>query len=551
MSEFKLRPYQQKIKQDCYEAWKKNPHSNNLIVMPTGGGKTLTFSSIAQDMSQIYPTAIMVHRKELVQQICLTLASAGLEHNVIAPSATIRAIISAQRTLYKRQFYNYKAPITVLSVDTLNARILKHQDWARGIKFWICDEAAHVLQKNKWGEAISYFPNARGLGVTATPQRLDRRGLGRHADGVFDVMIEGPRTRWLIENNFLSRYMIAIPESNYRKYLAESKGDTDYSKATMLEAARKSQIVGDVFANYKKHADGTQAIIFADSIETGKRLEEKFNANRVTAKLLTSDNSDEERFKSLNDYRSRKIKVLINIDLFDEGLDVPGIDTVIMARPTKSLGKYLQMVGRGLRIAEGKPHLILIDHVGNVDEHGLPDSIRRWSLNRVAKRRTAGTSLVQLCRNVVCNRPFERLETVCPYCGTEVQRPEPGESGRIGPKQVDGDLVLLDPDVLRELEAAATLENPAELAARVGAAAGPMAAQRALQNQIDRIATQRTLVETIGQWAGVWRAAGLSDRTIHKKFFLQFDMTIHEALAMSRADMESINARVLEEITHD
>lgn len=544
-----LRPYQIKAKEDIYGVWANDPKANVLLVLPTGSGKTVTFTSIVADLHRSYPTAIMVHRKELVQQIALTLADFGIEHNIIAPLATIRAIITAQRALYKRPFYNYKSSVTVLSVDTLNARILQHQEWARNIRFWICDEAAHVLQGNKWGQAIKYFPNAFGLGVTATPKRLDRRGLGRHADGVFDYMVLGPSTRWLIENQYLSRYKVAIPDSTYRQYLKDSKDDADYTKQAMLQAAEKSHIVGDVVVNYQKFANGLQAIVFADSIQTGQKLEQKFNSVGIAAKLLTSNNTDEERFKYLQLYKKKEIKVLINVDLFDEGLDVPGIECVSMARPSKSLGKVLQMIGRGLRLAEGKPHLILIDHVGNLDEHGLPDSFRRWTLDRISKRRGQGQSLVRFCSNITCNRPIDRVLTECPYCQTPVPKPNVSEGGgRPGIKQVDGDLILLDPDQIREIEADILLEDPAKVAERVSAAAGGAAGLSAMKAQRERIETQKRLADTIAQWAGVLRSNNYSDRMIMKQFFLDFDISIHEILAQPRADMERMIERIQDEL---
>ena len=503
---------------------------------------TVTFCSIAIDMAVTAtdksPTAIMVHRKELVSQICLTLAEEGINHNIIAPRPVILGIVAAQRQLLKKQHYDYNAPVTVISVDTLNARILKHEKWAKGIKLWITDEAAHLLKENKWGRAVKYFPNARGLGVTATPERLDKRGLGSHVDGVFDTMVEGPNTKWMIDNGFLCKYKIVIPESDYRLHLKESSGDGDYSKEAMIVASQKSHIVGDVVKNYIKFAKGKQAIVFASDIGAGNRMEKEFVDAGITAKILTGITDDSVRLKSLIEYRDKNIQVLINVDLFDEGLDVPGIECVIMARPTKSLGKYLQMVGRGLRIAKGKPFLILVDHVGNVKEHGLPDSRRKWTLDRITKRKKK-LNLIRICRNWECNSPFDRILTECPYCGLKDEPKKPGDGGgRVSPKTVDGDLVMLDPDTLRELEANTKLESPASLASRVERAAGAPAGKRAMSNQIERIETQKKLAEVVAKWAGVMRhRQGLSDRQIHKQFFIDYDETISEILAKPKAEM--------------
>lgn len=543
----KLRDYQQKIKEDIYTAW-RNGYKRVLLVLPTGMGKTVTFCSITNDLAILrhkevlpnvfnYPTAIVVHRKELVQQICLTLADMKIQHNIIATQNVIRGIIASERKVHNRTYYNHSANVTVISVDTLNSRILKYEDWARTIKFWITDEAAHLLKDNKWGKAVAYFPNAVGLGVTATPERLDRKGLGSHVDGVFDCIVEGPNTAWGIKHGFLSKYKIAIPDSDYRQFLKAAGDGADYTKVAMAEASRKSQIIGDVVKNYQKFADGKQAIVFTTDIDTGHKMEDEFNAAGIKAKILSSRNTDQERLQALIDYREKKISVLINVDLFDEGLDVPGIECVILARPTMSLGKFLQMIGRGLRIMKGKSHMILIDHVGNVIQHGLPCQKRFWTLDRIVKRKSK-VNLIRICKNVECCAPFDRTLSECPYCGrVDVRNKDGASNPREALEQVDGDLYLLDPEVLRIIEKDATLEDPAHLAERVKHAAGPIAAISVMKKQQERITTQRELSDLIASWAGRLRHQGFSDRMIHKYFYAHFEMTITESLSLKRAEM--------------
>lgn len=549
-----LRSYQTELKAKVYAAWGEG-HKNIMMVLPTGGGKTKLFSTIAMDMAlgqNKFPTAILVHRKELVQQISLTLAEEGIVHNIIAPRSVILGIVAAHRRVLNRQFYDYNALITVVSVDTLNSRILKHEKWAKSIRLWITDEAAHLLKNNKWGRAVDYFPNAIGLGVTATPRRLDKKGLGRHADGVFDTMVEGPNSRWLIENGFLCRYKIAIPPSDYRQFLRKASDTADYSKEAMTEASNRSHIVGDVVKNYQLFADGKQAILFASDIATGRRMEKSFTDQGITAKLLTGETDDKERLDAMLDFRDKKTKVLLNVDLFDEGLDVPGIECVIMARPTMSLSKYLQMVGRGLRPTKGKEHLIIIDHVGNVGfgentNHGLPDSRRKWTLDRIIKRRDK-TNFIRICSNVMCNAPYDRVLTACPWCGTEAIKGSGGGGGKTPPIEVDGDLHLVDCDILRELEAMTQLDDPGVVGKRAGFAAGPGAAQSAMKNQMARIETQKELVNAIAKWAGIQRHHGYSDRMIHKRFFLEYDATISEKLAEPRAEMLATIEQLKEDI---
>lgn len=539
----KLRPYQLDIKNQVFMSWNSG-YKNALLVMPTGTGKTKTFVSLTDDIVQqngtSHPIAIMVHRKELVQQICLTLAEEEISHNIIAARKDIRGIIAAERREFGKQFYNPYATVSVISVDTINSRYEHYKEWAKQIKTWITDEAAHVLKENKWGKAISIFPNARGLGVTATPERLDKKGLGSHVDGVFDVMLQGPTTRWAIEQGYLSRYKIAIPDSDYQDYLKKASNNSDYSKKAMIAASSKSRIVGDVVENYIKFANGKQAILFASDVGTAKEMQKKFIEAGIPAKSLDGTTPDKERFDALIDFREKRTKVLINVDLFDEGLDVPGIECVIMARPTKSLGKYLQMVGRGLRMAEGKPYLILIDHVGNVMEHGLPCKVRTWTLDRI-KKRAEKTNFLRICANIECNAPYDRALTECPWCGTEAlkQRRSGDGAGRIPPQSVDGDLHLIDPETLRELEEGAILESPGDIAQRVSLAVDGAAGLRAMKRQRERIDTQQRLAEEIARWAGKMKHwYGYTDRTIHKKFYLHHQQTITEALGEPKKDME-------------
>lgn len=546
---FDLRIYQQDVKDQIYEAWNLG-YKNVMLCLPTGMGKTITFCSIAHDKAVLplnkIPTAIMVHRKELVQQISLTLARVGIPHNIIAPRPTILGIVAAQRRLYNQQYYNYMASVSVVSVDTLNARINAHEKWAKSIGLWITDEAAHLLKNNKWGRAVDYFPNAIGLGVTATPQRLDKRGLGRHADGVFDFMVEGPNTRWGIENGFLCKYKIAVPKSDYQNYLKKSGSGADYTTQAMEQAATQSHIIGDVVENYLKFASGKQAILFAPGIATAHKMTDKFNEAGIKAILLTGLSTDQERLEGMISFQAKDTRVLVNVDLFDEGLDVPGIECVIHARPTMSLGKYRQINGRGLRPAKNKDHLIIIDHVGNVAEHGLPCAQVKWTLDRIIKRRDK-VNLIRICGNHDCNAPYDRTLTTCPYCGFEAVTGSGGGGGRIEPKQVDGDLYLIDPFTLREMEVATHLEDPGSVAERVEKVAGPIAGKKALRDQQIRIATQKDLAEAIAVWSGKRRAEGLGDRSIHKKFYLDRGYTITQALSLKRAEM----LEIMEEIENE
>lgn len=552
---YQLRTYQLDLKNKIYKALAEGAKAP-LAVSVTGSGKTVTFCAMAYELAignvlgQSVPVAIIVHRRELVSQICVTLARANVPHNIIAPKNVVVGIIAAQRRVVGKQWYDHRAPITVVSVDTLNSRIDRYKNWADSVGIWIQDEATHVLKGNKWGKAISIFPNARGIGFTATPQRLDKRGLGTHADGVFDRMIVGPSAKFLINEGYLSKYKIVVPPGDYEKHLVKANEGSDFTREAMAVASRESCIVGDVVKNYLKFCKNKLTIVFATDIESAFKFEAEFISRGVPAKTLTGETPDQERSQGIIDFEEERTKVLINVDLFDEGLDIPGVECVIMARPTMSVSKYLQCIGRGLRVKKGKEYATIIDHVGNIKRHGLPDQHRTWTLDRIVKRRDT-TNTLRICSNHLCNAPYDKVLEACPYCGTEYIKQynrAGGTSAREALQQVDGDLMLLDPDTIRELEADLVLESPEEMAERVAMAAGVPAGVRAGRNQRERIEMQKELANTIAKWAGRMKHFGYTDRQIHKKFFLTYDMSITGALSLKKAEMLSVEKEIRYEI---
>ena len=539
-----LRPYQQKAIDELYNIWKHNPDDNVMLQLPTGAGKSLIIGKLIEDLNQQgHKIILQVHRKELVSQLSLALCKFGLVHNIIAPTNVARQIIGLQRLEFNKQFYHSNSPIIIGSVDTINARADRLVNVLNGIRYVITDEAAHVLKENKWGRALKLLPNTINIGFTATPHRLDKKGLGSETDGIYDKIVTGPTTRWLIDNKFLSKYKVVAPPSDFAERIEHVKTNTsDYSSEAIKAAAEGSQIVGDVVENYIKFASGTQAIVFAPTLVIGQEMADKFNAAGIPAKFLSSLDNDSERFKSVNDFKSNKIQVLLNVDLFDEGFDIgiaEGkriIETVILARPTMSLGKYLQQVGRGLRPSPNKDYAIIIDHVGNVRRHGLPCKERKWSLDRPSKREKS-KSMVRTC--VECLSVYDRTETQCPFCNTEAITKSEG-GGRVPPIFVDGDLVLVDVETIREMEAKTVLESPDSVAQRVTAAAGIIAGKSAAKKQKERIDTQNLLKDKIAQWAGELRANGMDDRSIHKEYFLRFDQTIAESLGEPNLQMKNM-----------
>jgi len=151
--------------------------------------------------------------------------------------------------------------------------------------------------------------------------------------------------------------------------------------------------------------------------------------------------------------------------------------------------------------------------------------------------RKKNINLIRICANFLCNAPFDRYLTQCPYCGLKIEPPGSGGGGRISPQQVDGDLVMLDAETLRQLEGNTVLEDPIRLQERVTAVAGIPAGIRAMRNQQERLATQTDLANICALWAGHRRKEGLTDRQINKKFFIDYNTTIYEVLALPKAEM--------------
>jgi len=535
-----LRPYQSKVKTGVYNAWFSGIR-NVLAVLPTGAGKSILVSDIILDgVNQGMQQAVIAHRNELVAQMSIHLANREIQHRIIGSKDAVNRIVRMHRKKFKRSFINHTARTAVVSVDTLVARADSLKEWALQTDRWVTDEAHHLLRLNKWGKAVALFPHAQGLGVTASPSRPDGMGLGAHADGVFHEMIVGVEMRQLIDEGALTDYDIACPESIVMT--DDDIGESgEFRPSRVTEKAEKSQITGDVVNNYIKHALGKRAICFATDVKTGNKIAEKFNAVGIRSACLSAKTSPDVREKYLDEFRDGKLLVLVNVDLFDEGFDVPACEVVIMARPTASVVKYLQMFGRALRTAEGKLYALIIDHVGNVKRHGLPDKKRYWTLDRRDKRAKSlpDPEDIELTVCKACSKPYERVLCVCPHCGATPVLPAPRDRSI---KMVDGDLILLDREILARMRAATQLESAAAVGGRAGYVAGNFAGRGAANKQLEKIAAQRRLSDAIAQWGAIQRVKNRDDSQSYRRFYLTTGVTVLDALSAqnSRDDYEKM-----------
>jgi len=528
----KPRQYQLDIIQHIHNRWLQG--GNVLAVLPTGAGKTFTFSNIIHD--EPGNSCAIAHRQELVSQISLALNRDEVPHKIIGPRSVVKLCCEIHHMDSGRSFYNPSALTAVAGVDTLIKRQDQLRNWANTVSLWVQDEAHHVLRENKWGTAVDMFPNAKGLGVTATPMRADGKGLGAHADGVFDHMVVGPSMRDLINLGYLTEYRIFAPPNDIdlsQVNISDSTGD--YSKNKLNKAVAKSHITGDVVEHYLKLAPGKQGVTFATDVEIATRIAQRFNEAGVPAEVVSAKTPDRDRIAIINRFKKRELLQLVNVDLFGEGFDLPAIEVVSMARPTQSYGLYVQQFGRALRLLDGKEFALIIDHVGNVIRHGLPDAPREWTLDRRDKRSksNADDSIpVKACPE--CTGVYERVLTSCPFCG---HAPAPMLRG--GPEQVDGDLIELDPSVLAQMrgEAINAVRSPAVVASELRQRHSPEIGIKAgAKRQRELLEAQQVLRHSVAWWCGVLRSKGTSDQEIYRRFYHKFKTDVLTAQTFKPAD---------------
>jgi len=542
---FKLRDYQQDADSDILAAW-QGGYQNVLAVLPCGAGKTVLLAYMISRHKGA--SCVIAHRQELVLQISIALASAGVVHRIIGPSSVVRLAIVQHMAKLGKSFYNPHAPCGVAGIDTLVRRTESLAGWMGTVTMWVMDEAHHILTSNKWGTGAALFPRAIGLGVTATPVRADGAGLGRHADGVFDKMIVGPSMRDLINLGSLSDYRVFCPPCDID--LSEVKislATGDYNQDGLRKAVHKSHLHGDVVSHYRKIAMGKLGITFAVDVEHATQITADYNAAGVIAELVTAKTTDADRLKIMERFRAKKTLQLVNVDLFGEGVDIPAIECVVLARPTASFGLFCQQFSRGGRLAEGKKFYDVIDAVGNVwPRHGLPDAPRKWSLDRRDRKASKPAEDViplKVCPD--CTQVYERFLPSCPHCGFV---PVPADRKDI--RVVEGDLTQLDPLVLAAMRGEIEkVDLPAtEYRESLLGQGIPQIGQAAMANRHHaNQQAQITLRDNIAQWAGYVKASGVPvpSQQSYKMFYLKFGVDVLTAQALKMQDATELNNQIV------
>jgi len=386
-----LRPYQEAAVADlrrAYAAGRRAP----LLVMPTGAGKTQVFTHITAAMAQRnLSVTILVHRRELIAQASRKLTQAGVPHGIIAAGTPATF-----------------APIQVASVQTLIRRL----EDTPAPDLLIIDEAHHAAA-GSWNRILEHWPDALRLGVTATPARLDGRGLRDN----FDVIVHGPTVADLTAAGYLAQFKLYAPPQVADLSAIPTRAG-DFASDATAAAMDKPSITGDAIDHYRRICHGAPAIAFCCTTAHAENVAAQFRYAGFSSSAILGTTPIAQRDQQLKDLASGAIQILTSVDVISEGTDVPAVTAAILLRPTASLGLYLQQVGRILRPAPGKAAAIILDHVGNVHRHGFPDDHRDWTLDDARQRTGKGgppAPCVRTCES--CFAAFAPAPQ-CPVCGT-------------------------------------------------------------------------------------------------------------------------------------
>lgn len=344
-----LRDYQIDICSRVSEAFEH--HRSVMVQMPTGTGKTVVLAELVKRLkmkNEGLKILIVAHRRELVEQI----------------KATIKRMKMDSRN------------ITVESIQTISRRI-DALDFIPSLV--VIDEAHHALAKT-YKMMWDAWPDARFLGLTATPCRLNGKGF----TDLFDVLVQSWDIPTFIKEKWLSTYdFVSIKSDGVTQRLIDSLqkrgADGDYQNKEMDMLLNKRPSIERLYQSFEEYGKDRKGIVYAINISHAKKIMELYQEHGIKAVAIDSKTPAAERQADIEAFKNGDIQVLVNVDIFSEGFDCPDVEFVQFARPTLSLAKYLQMVGRGLRVAKGKKNCVIIDNVGLYRVFGLPSQVWNWN----------------------------------------------------------------------------------------------------------------------------------------------------------------------------
>ena len=356
MKEIKLFDYQEDMKERIEKALRL--HRSVMAQMPTGTGKTYLLTAVIDSFVNNNPMEkvwIVAHRKELVSQIDETV----------------------------RKFHSYYASNTSSLLSSVKAMsiqwLMRHYDEIEEEPGMIViDEAHHALAKT-YKEMWKRFPKAKFLGLTATPCRLNGKGF----TDLFEVLVQSWDVPEFISKGRLATYdFVSIKSDGVTQRLIDSLqkrgADGDYQNKEMDMLLNKKPSIERLYRSLEEFGKDRKGIVYAINISHAQKITKLYQENGVKAIAIDSKTPATERQQDIEAFKKGDIQVLVNVDIFSEGFDCPDVEFVQLARPTLSLAKYLQMVGRGLRVAKGKKNCVIIDNVGLYRVFGLPSQVWNW-----------------------------------------------------------------------------------------------------------------------------------------------------------------------------
>lgn len=363
-----LRDYQQLAKEEIFGKW--NCVDNILYQMPTGTGKTRLFTSIIRDISVWglrhninYRILIIAHRSELIEQSSRSLDKYRIKHGVLAGT------MKDKRDLTQA--------IQVASIQTITHPSNRCLIEDLQFDFIIIDEAHHAVA-NSYQKLWEFCPDSKKLGVTATPWRMNNSGFAK----IFDAYIPSMSIKEFIHKGWLAAYQYySIPNNSEIiksiESIREFDIEGDYKSSALIEVFDTSKIRAQLYDSYAKNALGKKGIIYSISREHSEHICAQYRSRYVKIENIDSKTPAKQRENVIKAFKNGDIDIIVNVDIFSEGFDCPDIEFIQLARPTKSLVKYIQQVGRGLR-KNGDKRCVILDNVGMYARFGLPDEDRDW-----------------------------------------------------------------------------------------------------------------------------------------------------------------------------
>jgi DNA repair protein RadD len=405
-----LREHQASIVPAIRDGFKK--HKSVMLQLATGGGKTAIASYITQKTVKNNRRVLaLVHRREIFDQFSHSFLSMGVNHSLIIPNIKMGNELAM-----------------VASVQTLVSRIKKNE-LIPTPDLIIADEGHHSVA-SQWQYIMASFPNAKILGMSATPTRTDGTGL----DKIFTHMVRGDEhgasMKELIKKGILSPYQIFSQPLAVDLLDVRIASNGDYDKNEMAD--RLKSVVGCEVAEYRKYLHNQPTICFYPTVEMAEFASEKFRDAGYNFISIDGKMNPAQRKKAIDDLGAGKLHGLTSCSVISEGTDIPIVSGIILMTKTKSIINYLQQVGRGLRMYDGKTHCTILDFVGNVAIHGLPCEDRDWSLEGVKrkKRIIEVTERITQCDN--CKHHFLTKNRTCDRCGWTLELTEKRKQVVIG-----------------------------------------------------------------------------------------------------------------------